>query len=225
MEKKTIDSGRWGEYIFIYQYLIRIDLEKAMKRCLIPIALFYVAVFPAAAQMTPTPRFVVIDDAQEEIAELENRNAEMAAANLGLEEDIRGLEEQISLSEGFNLQADDMIDRLSASAGEIYTLMQSIVDPETRRELQNRMEENRRSRYDLENRKRRENESVARAQERIENNRRMMAINRVRSKANDQRIEYLQACIDLSVSENRDVGSVLDNADRVRQEVERLLGQ
>ena len=196
-----------------------------MKKRLIPTALFFAAIFPATAQVIPTPHFVVVDEAQKEITELENRNVEMASDSGKLEEDNRRLEGQISLSEDFNIQADDMIDRLSTSAGEIYTLMQSIVDPETRRELQNRMEENRQSRYDLENRKRQENEAIARAQERIKNNSRMVAINRVRTKANDQRIKYLQACIDLSVNENRDVGSVLDNAEQVRQEVERLLSQ
>jgi hypothetical protein len=87
------------------------------------------------------------------------------------------------------------------------------------------MDANRKSRYDLENRKRRENEAINQAREQIENNRKKIAVNRVRGNANDQRVEFLQACIDLSINENRDVGSVLDNADRVRQEVERLLSQ
>jgi len=179
----------------------------------------------AAAAAGQTPHFVVVDDAQTEIEELQDRNADMARQSQVLEEQNRGLNDEIARSEEFIVQADDMIDRLSASAGEIYTVMQSAVDPAARRQLQQRMDENRQSRYDLENRKRRENEVITQAQEQIETNRKMIAVNRVRTKANDQRIEYLQACIDLSIDENRDVESVLDTADQVRQQVEALLGR
>ena len=174
---------------------------------------------------THTPHYVVIDDAQAEISILGSHNQDMERASRTLEEENRKLEDEIIRSEGLIIQADEMIDRLSASAGEIYTLMQSVNDPDTRRELQSRMDDNRKSRYDLENRKRRENEGINRARDQIENNRKLIAVNRVRAKANDQRIEYLQACIDLSVNENQDVGSVLENADRVRQEVEQFLNQ
>jgi hypothetical protein len=168
---------------------------------------------------------VVIDDAREEIALLDSRNEEMELNSTELEEENRNLEAAIIRSEEFIVQADAMIDQLSASAGELYTLMQTVNDPVTKRDLQERMDANRKSRYDLENRKRRENEAINQAREQIENNRKKIAVNRVRGNANDQRVEFLQACIDLSINENRDVGSVLDNADRVRQEVERLLSQ
>lgn len=174
---------------------------------------------------THTPHYVVIDDAQAEISILGSHNQRMGGASSTLEEVNRKLVDEIIRSEGLIIRADEMIDRLSASAGEIYTLMQSVNDPDTRRELQSRMDDNRKSRYDLENRKRRENEAINRARDQIENNRKLIAVNRVRAKANDQRIEYLQACIDLSVNENRDIGSVLENADRVRQEVEQFLNQ
>jgi hypothetical protein len=195
-----------------------------MKLNLILVALVCSGALALNAQ-TPTPHYVVIDDAQAEISLLDSRNQEMAGANSALEVENQNLEDEIIRSEEFIVEADEMIDRLSASAGEIYTLMQSIYDNETRRELQRRMDDNRRSRYDLENRKRRENETITRARNKIENNRKQIAVNRVRSKANDQRGGYLQACIDLSVSDNRDVDSVLDNADQVRQEVEQLLNQ
>ena len=58
---------------------------------------------------------------------------------------------------------------------------------------------------------------------RFDNTRRIIAVNRVRTTTNDQRIQYLQACIDLSSSENRDVSSVLDKADAITSEVENLL--
>ncbi|MCK5737041.1 MAG: hypothetical protein KAH21_11210 [Spirochaetaceae bacterium] len=173
----------------------------------------------------PTPHYVVIDDAQAEITMLESRNREMESGSSVFEEENRNLDSEILNSEEFIVRADTMIDQLSASAGELYTLMQSISDSETKRDLQDRMDANRKSRYDLENRKRRENEIINQAREQIENNRKKIAVNRVRGKANDQRSEFLQACIDLSISENRDVDSVLDNADRVRQEVEQLLNQ
>lgn len=195
-----------------------------MKHFLFFVLVLFSGILYLNAQ-TPTPHYVVIDDALAEISLLESRNQEMAGANALLEEENRKLEEEIVLSEEFLILADEMIDRLSGSAGEIYTLMQSINDAETRRELQNRMDENRQSRYDLENRKRRENETITRARGRIEENRKLIAVNRVRSKANDQRGEYLQACIDLSENENRDVDSILDNADQVRQEVEQLLNR
>jgi len=174
---------------------------------------------------TPTPHYVIIDDARDEIALLNSRNDEMELNSTVLEEENRTLEAAIIRSEEFIVQADAMIDQLSASAGELYTLMQTVNDPVTKRDLQERMDANRQSRYDLENRKRRENEAINQAREQIENNRKKIAVNRVRGNANDQRVEFLQACIDLSINENRDVGSVLDNADRVRQEVERLLSQ
>jgi hypothetical protein len=195
-----------------------------MKYSLFFVLFLFTGILYLNAQ-TPTPHYVVIDDAQAEISLLESRNQEMSSANSLLENENRKLEEEIVLSEEFIVLADEMIDRLSGSAGEIYTLMQTINDADTRRELQNRMDENRQSRYDLENRKRRENETITRARDRIEDNRKLIAVNRVRSKANDQRSEYLQACIDLSVNENRDVDSILDNADQVRQEVERLLSR
>lgn len=195
-----------------------------MKHCIACVIFLFTGILTLNAQ-TPTPHYVVINDARAEITMLENRNREMVEANAILDEENRTLEGEIVQSEGFIVLADQMIDRLSASAGELYTLMQSISDGETRRELQNRMDENRRSRYDLENRKRRENEAITRARGNIENNRKLIAVNRVRSKANDQRAEYLQACIDLSVSENRDVVSILNNADQVRQEVEQLLNR
>lgn len=172
---------------------------------------------------TPTPHYVVINDAREEIGMLDGRNQEMSQYNAVLDEENRNLEDEIIQSEDFIVLADEMIDRLSGSAGELYTLLQTITDTETRRELQARMDENRQSRYDLENRKRRENEAITQARDKIENNRKLIAVNRVRTKANNQRSEYLQACIDLSVSENQDVDSILDNADQVRQEVEQLL--
>jgi len=172
---------------------------------------------------TPTPHYVVIDDAQSEIQMLSSRNREMEKSSTLLEEENRSLEAEIIKSEQFIIQANAIIDQLSASAGELYTLMQTINDTDTKRDLQERTNANRQSRYDLESRKRRENEAINLAREQIENNRRSIAVNRVRGNANDQRSEFLQACIDLSISENRDVGSVLDNADRVKAEVERLL--
>jgi vacuolar-type H+-ATPase subunit I/STV1 len=195
-----------------------------MKLSLILVILVCSGVLALNAQ-TPTPHYVVIDDAQAEITLLESRNQEMSRANSVLEVENQNLEDEIIGSEEFIVQADEMIDRLSVSAGEIYTLMQSINDNETRRELQSRMDDNRQSRYDLENRKRRENETINRARDKIENNRKLIAVNRVRSKANDQRGGYLNACIDLSVNDNQDVDSVLDNADQVRQEVEQLLNR
>ena len=179
----------------------------------------------APALLAQSPHFVVVDEAENEIAELESRNRELAQRSQTLDAENSALEAEIRRSQEFIILADDMVDRLSASAGEIYTLTQSVVDPETRRELQSRMDDNRRSRYELESRKRRENEAITRAEEQIDNNRKMIAVNRVRSRANEQRIEYLRACIDLSISENRDLDSVLDNADQVRREVESLLGE
>jgi hypothetical protein len=195
-----------------------------MKHSLILVALVYSGALTLNAQ-TPTPHYVVIDDAQAEISLLESRNQEMARSNSVLEDENQNLENEIVSSEEFNVQADEMIDRLSASAGEIYSLMQSLDENETRRELQSRMDDNRQSKYDLENRKRRENEAIIRAGNNIENNRKLISANRIRLKANDQRVAYLHECIDLSVDEDRDIDSVLDNADQVRQEVEQLLNQ
>ncbi len=174
---------------------------------------------------TPAPHYVVIDDAQAEIATLNSRNQEMERASAVLEDENRSLEAAIISSEEFIVRADAIIDQLSSSAGELYTVIQTVRDPVTKRDLQERINANRQSRYDLENRKRRENEIINRARGQIESNRRKIAVNRVRGNANDQRNGFLQACIDLSISENRDVDSVLDNADRVRQDVERLLSQ
>lgn len=180
------------------------------------------SVSPLSAQNV-RPKYVVIAEAEAEIGDLRNLNAEMAARNAELEEENQTMNADIARRRDFIVQADGMIDRLSASAGEIYTSLQSVVDTETRRELRRRMEDNRRSRYDLENRKRQENEAIGRSNARIDNNRKVLAVNRVRTRANDQRIQYLQACIDLSSSENRDVNSVLDKADAITSEVENLL--
>lgn len=180
------------------------------------------AVSPLSAQNV-RPKYVVIAEAEAEIGDLRNLNAEMAARNAELEEENQTMNADIARRRDFIVQADGIIDRLSASAGEIYTSLQSVVDTETRRELRSRMEDNRRSRYDLENRKRQENEAIGRSNARIDNNRKVLAVNRVRTRANDQRIQYLQACIDLSSSENRDVSSVLDKADAITSEVENLL--
>lgn len=180
------------------------------------------AVSPLSAQNI-RPQYVVIAEAEAEIGDLRNLNAEMAARNAELEEENQTMNADIARRRDFIVQADGIIDRLSASAGEIYTSLQSVVDTETRRELRSRMEDNRRSRYDLENRKRQENEAIGRSNARIDNNRKVLAVNRVRTRANDQRIQYLQACIDLSSSENRDVSSVLDKADAITSEVENLL--
>lgn len=180
------------------------------------------AVSPLSAQNV-RPKYVVIAEAEAEIGDLRNLNAEMAARNAELEEENQTMNADIARRRDFIVQADGIIDRLSASAGEIYTSLQSVVDTETRRELRRRMEDNRRSRYDLENRKRQENEAIGRSNARIDNNRKVLAVNRVRTRANDQRIQYLQACIDLSSSENRDVSSVLDKADAITSEVENLL--
>ena len=180
------------------------------------------AVSPLSAQNV-RPKYVVIAEAEAEIGDLRNLNAEMAARNAELEEENQTMNADIARRRDFIVQADEIIDRLSASAGEIYTSLQSVVDTETRRELRRRMEDNRRSRYDLENRKRQENEAIGRSNARIDNNRKVLAVNRVRTRANDQRIQYLQACIDLSSSENRDVSSVLDKADAITSEVENLL--
>ena len=180
------------------------------------------AVSPLSAQNV-RPKYVVIAEADAEIGDLRNLNAEMAARNAELEEENQTMNADIARRRDFIVQADGIIDRLSASAGEIYTSLQSVVDTETRRELRRRMEDNRRSRYDLENRKRQENEAIDRSNARIDNNRKVLAVNRVRTRANDQRIQYLQACIDLSSSENRDVSSVLDKADAITSEVENLL--
>ena len=180
------------------------------------------AASPLSAQNV-RPKYVVIAEAEAEIGDLRNLNAEMAARNAELEEENQTMNADIARRRDFIVQADGIIDRLSASAGEIYTSLQSVVDTETRRELRRRMEDNRRSRYDLENRKRQENEAIGRSNARIDNNRKVLAVNRVRTRANDQRIQYLQACIDLSSSENRDVSSVLDKADAITSEVENLL--
>ena len=180
------------------------------------------AVSPLSAQNV-RPQYVVIAEAEAEIGDLRDLNAEMAARNAELEEENQTMNADIARRRDFIVQADGIIDRLSASAGEIYTSLQSVVDTETRRELRRRMEDNRRSRYDLENRKRQENEAIGRSNARIDNNRKVLAVNRVRTRANDQRSQYLQACIDLSSSENRDVSSVLDKADAITSEVENLL--
>lgn len=193
-----------------------------MKRILFILAFFF-GISASLASQTPVPHYVVVEEAENKIAELELNNQEMAQQNDELDSESRNLEMEIEKSREFIVLADDMVDRLSASAGEIYTLLQSVIDPEVRKELQNRMEENRRSRYELENRKRRENEAITRAENQIDNNRKMIAVNRVRTRTNEQSIEYLRGCIELSISENQDVGSVLDNADKVRQEVESLL--
>jgi len=193
-----------------------------MKSLSLALLFMCAGVFSLFSQ-TPEPHYVVIDDAETEINMLKSRNQEMESASSVLEEENRNLEAEIIRSEEFIVLADQMIDQLSASAGELYTLMQSVNEPVTRRDLQDRMNANRQSRYDLENRKRRENEAINQARGQIEINRKKIAVNRVRGNANDQRSEFLQACIDLSISENRDVDSVLDNADRVRLEVERLL--
>lgn len=188
--------------------------------------LFFVfAVAVNLFSQTPEPHYVVIDDAREEIDMLSTRNKEMERSSSALEEENRDLEAQIIKGEEFIVQANAMIDQLSASAGELYTLLQTVNDPDTKRELQDRMTANRQSRYDLENRKRRENELISTARSRIESNRKKIAVNSVRGNANDQRIEFLQACIDLSINENQDVDMVLDNADQIRKEVERLLNR
>ncbi len=195
-----------------------------MKYLLLILFFLWVGTFSLISQI-PAPHYVVIDDAKAEITMLSSRNQEMERASAVLGNENRNLEEEIIRSEEFIVRANAIIDQLSASAGELYTLMQTNRDSNTKRDLLERVNANRQSRYDLENRKRRENETINQARVQIEGNRKKIAVNRVRGNANDQWNEFLQACIDLSISENQDVGSVLDNADRVRLEVERLLNQ
>ncbi|RKX68571.1 MAG: hypothetical protein DRP60_17795, partial [Spirochaetes bacterium] len=171
-----------------------------MKNLLLSLFLF-IGTFSLFSQ-TATPHYVVVDDAQAEITMLNSRNQEMERASAVLEDENRSLEAEIISGEKFIIRANAMIDQISASAGELYTLMQSVRDPATKRDLQERINANRQSRYDLENRKRRENETINQARGQIESNRRKIAVNRVRGNANDQRNEFLQACIDLSISEN-----------------------
>ncbi len=192
----------------------------------IQVFLFLTMVFslPLYSQ-TATPHYVVVDDAQAEISQLERMNSDMVEANNVLEQQNTELNDDINVSEEFIVLADDMIGKLSASAGELYTALQSVPEGDSRWELQNKMDENRQSRYDLENRKRKEYEAISRANNQIDSNRKMIAVSEVRATSNNARIGYLDACIALSLNENRDVESVLDNADSVRREVEQLLNR
>ena len=84
-----------------------------------------------------------------------------------MEVENRTMGEDITRRQAFILQANSMIEPLSASASEIYTSLQPVVDTETRRELRSRGDNNRQLRCDLENRKRQENEAIARSNAQI----------------------------------------------------------
>jgi hypothetical protein len=171
------------------------------------------------------PRYVDIDEARREIAQLESLNDEMADENVVLDRENGRLSEGITENEEFIRQANVILEKLRASDGELYTMQNTVVDAEMKRQLTERRENNRRQRYDLENRKREELELISVALDRIEDNKKRMAKNRVQTRVNERRIVYLNSCIELSLNEGVSLESVLSNAEEVRREVEILLGQ
>lgn len=171
------------------------------------------------------PHYVVIADADAEIERLQAENEEMVHTSDSLEQQNSQLDDEIAESQDFIVKADDMIEKIVAARGPVWTALQTVNDPETRRDLIQKMEDLRQSQYDLENYKRREYEAISKANGQIDTNRKMIAVNRVRTNSNDQRIQYLGSCRAYTLNENRDVDSVLDNADQVRREVEQLLNR
>lgn len=171
------------------------------------------------------PRYVDIDEARREIAQLQGLNDEMADENVVLDRENGRLSEGITENEEFIRQANVILEKLRASDGELYTMQNTVIDAEMNRQLTERRENNRRQRYDLENRKREELELISVALDRIEGNKKRMAKNRVQTRVNERRIVYLNSCIELSLNEGVSLESVLSNAEEVRREVEILLGQ
>ena len=194
------------------------------KYLILTVLCLLVAAVPVFSQ-TAEPHYVVLDEARAEIGRLEQDNRVMSQVNETLARENTSLENQISGSREFIVRIEQMIDRIISAKGPIYTALQTVNDPETKRELQDKMNDLRESEYQLEKTKRQEYESISRANDLMESNRRMIAVNNVRTNSNEQRIVFLTACVDYTMNENRDLGSLLDNADQVRREVEALLSR
>ncbi|MCG8453539.1 MAG: hypothetical protein MI717_10210 [Spirochaetales bacterium] len=167
--------------------------------------------------------YVIIEDAQAEIAELEADNQRYEQMSVTFQEDIDRHQAVIDESEAFISRVDEVLPRISASAGQIYTVLQGVMNEDTRQQILDRVEENRKSRYELESKLRDEYQVIATATHHMENSKKRIAMNRVHIKANNQRIEYLRACIAYSERDGDGVEPVLQAADAVRQEVQQIL--
>ncbi len=179
----------------------------------------------AFSQTVAEPHYVVLDDALAEIERLQADNEAMSGINATLQGQNDQLEIEIAESRDFVIRLDEMIAKIVTAKGPIYTALQTVTDQGTKRELQNKMDDLRESEYQLEKTRRQEFESIRASNDLIETNRRMIAVNNVRSSSNEQRIEYLRACYEYTRDENRGVEDLLSDADALRQEAEALMSR
>ena len=196
-----------------------------MNKYLIPVILCLLAAAAPIFGQTAEPRYVDIDEARAEISRLQQDNQAMSQVNDTLASENSELDSQISGSREFIVQIEQMIDRIISAKGPIYTALQNVVESDTRSELQGKMEELRESEYQLQKTKRQEYETINQANDLVETNRRMIAVNNVRSNTNEQRIVFLDACIAYTLNENRDLDSLVNEVDQVNRDVELLLSR
>jgi len=196
-----------------------------MRKALIMLVLMGILALSVSAVTDVQAFYVDIPTAQKEIDDLTTKNENMTTQN----EEMKAENDELALAnsdlEGLVREAYIVLEKLNDSAGELYTLFDTVNDADQKRQVNDKMIENRKMRYQLDNKKEEFLSTINDNKTTISNNNRYMSQNNYQIAQNERRIEILQASIELSQNEGTSLDSAFSNADTVKSEVDALLAK
>ncbi|MBB6480494.1 hypothetical protein [Spirochaeta isovalerica] len=169
------------------------------------------------------PYCMDVDVAGREIDLLKERNSSLNEENGQYSSAVKTLESDVSNVFGLIARIESLMNTVISSGTDLYTLSTTLTDPEMKNELQKSIEENRQQKFDLENRLQDLNRKLSSLKEQIGVKKRYITVNNLNIRRNDDRIEFLKACIDLSTKDSGALNRAITRSSSLQEEVDSLL--
>jgi hypothetical protein len=169
------------------------------------------------------PHSMDVEVAEREIEIVTDRNNILINENAQHNQDIDGLEVESSNLYALIGKIDSLLNTVISAGTDLYTLSRTITDPEMKAELQKSVEENRQQKFDLENRQQELNRKLNSIKNQIGMKKRYITVNRLNLRRNDERIDFLRSCIELSIQDSGALEKAINRSATLQNEVDNLL--
>ncbi|MBN2659550.1 MAG: hypothetical protein JXR86_21005, partial [Spirochaetales bacterium] len=169
------------------------------------------------------PYCMDVDVAGREIDLLKERNIALNEENSQYGAAVDTLESDVSNVYSLIARIDSLLNTVISAGTDLYTLSTVLTDPEMKNELQKSIEENRQQKFDLENRLFDLNRKLSSLKDQIGVKKKYITVNHLNIRRNDDRIEFLKACIDLSTKDSGAMNRAISRSSSLQEEVDSLL--
>ena len=169
--------------------------------------------------------YVDITAANNEISELQSENTELQNGVDELNAENTRLQTRNSELEGYVREANILLGEFRKNNGDLHEFYVTVNDAEQKRQLNDKMVQNRKKQNELEMKKQGWINEIDKNNNAIAKNKRMIGMKQNKQRTNENRIEFLQVSIEMSQGKGTSFTEVFSQADGLSSQADALIAK